>query len=351
MSEFEAIGEAVTGGMIGRAVEPKAGEPGDDGHTYEKNCLNCGTLLAGEFCHACGQHAHIHRTLTAFFHDLLHGVLHFEGKIWRTLPLLAWKPGELTRRYAEGERARFVSPMALFLFTVFIMFAVASLGSGPSANPAARQEAAEDLSKDIAKKEAEVSQLRADRDVVAREGRPTAELDATIKENVQEIAVARGIRSGIVRGDPQFDASEELPSWLFVPVDKASKNPELLFYKIKTNAYKFSWALIPISVPFLWLLFPFSRRFRLYDHTVFVTYSLSFMSLLVIAAALLNAAGLTSLASLLFLVPPFHMYRQLKDTYSLSRSGALWRTSLLLIFAAMALALFGSALLGFGLFD
>ena len=41
--------------MLGRAVEPKAGEVGADGHTHERNCLNCGTLLAGEFCHACGQ--------------------------------------------------------------------------------------------------------------------------------------------------------------------------------------------------------------------------------------------------------------------------------------------------------
>ena len=55
-------------------------------------------------------------------------------------------------------------------------------------------------------------------------------------------------------------------------------------YKLKTNAYKFSWLLIPLSVPFVWLLFPFSRRFRLYDHTVFVTYSLCFMSLLVVPA-------------------------------------------------------------------
>ena len=39
----------------------------------------------------CGQAAHIHKTLGAFFNDLLHGVFHFEGKIWRTLPLLAWQ--------------------------------------------------------------------------------------------------------------------------------------------------------------------------------------------------------------------------------------------------------------------
>ena len=51
-------------------------------------------------------------------------MFHFEGKIWRTLPMLAFQPGELTRRYIAGERARFVSPLALFLFSVFLMFAV-----------------------------------------------------------------------------------------------------------------------------------------------------------------------------------------------------------------------------------
>jgi hypothetical protein len=59
-------------------------------------------------------------------HDILHGVFHFEGKMWRTLPELFFHPGRLTRRYIDGERAKFVSPMALYLFTVFLMFAVFS---------------------------------------------------------------------------------------------------------------------------------------------------------------------------------------------------------------------------------
>jgi hypothetical protein len=88
---------------------------------------NCGTPLVGLHCHQCGQGDHVHRTLAAFFHDLLHGVFHFEGKTWRTLPMLAWRPGELTRRYIAGERVRFVSPMALFLFCVFVTFALFEL--------------------------------------------------------------------------------------------------------------------------------------------------------------------------------------------------------------------------------
>uniref|UniRef100_UPI0013D512C6 DUF3667 domain-containing protein n=1 Tax=Enterobacter hormaechei TaxID=158836 RepID=UPI0013D512C6 len=66
--------------------------------------------LVGSHCHNCGQAGHVHRSLSAIGHDILRGVFHFEGKLWRTLPMLAWRPGELTRRYIDGERARFVSP-------------------------------------------------------------------------------------------------------------------------------------------------------------------------------------------------------------------------------------------------
>ena len=109
--------------------------------------------------------------------------------------------------------------------------------------------------------------------------------------------------------------------------------------------------LIPLSVPFLWLMFPFSRRFRLYDHTVFVTYSLSFMTLLVVAAVLIGLAGLPAVAGFAMLIPPFHIYRQLKGTYGLSPGGALLRTFLLIAFATLALGLFLLMLFGLGLFD
>jgi len=133
-------------------------------------------------------------------------------------------------------------------------------------------------------------------------------------------------------------------------VGRAKANPELLFYKLKTNAYKFSWALIPISVPFVWLLFPFSRRFKLYDHTVFVTYSLCFMMLLLSAATLIGLVSNT-IASLAWFVPPIHMYRQLRGTYGVGKWGALWRTSALTIFAFIAIGLFASLLVTLGAFE
>ena len=347
MGEFEALGDAVTGGVLGRAVEPKAGE--GDGHTHEGNCLNCGAPLAGPFCHECGQHSHVHRTLGAFFHDFLHGVLHFEGKIWRTIPLLAWKPGELTRRYIDGQRASFVSPIALFLFTVFLTFAVMGLTGNMFGKAPAKASA--DVAEELKTDQQKIAALEQQRAAAVKSGGSTATIDEQLTDLKTEVAALQMVKGQKVQVQSlHIDGGEGVPDWLREAADKAAKNPELLFFKLKTNAYKFSWALIPISVPFVWLLFPFRRRFRLYDHTVFVTYSLSFMMLLLVAGTLIGTVS-TSVASLAWFIPPVHMYRQLRATYGVTAFGAVWRTFALTIFAFIAIGLFVSLMVTVGAFD
>jgi hypothetical protein len=352
MGNLEAFGDAITGSVLGRAVEPKAGEAAD-GHTHETHCLNCGALLSGAYCHDCGQHAHVHRTLSAFFHDFAHGVLHFEGKIWRTLPMLALHPGELTRRYIDGQRARFVSPIALFLFCVFLMFAVMGLTGSMFGHTSAK--AANDIAKDLGKDQLKLEILQKERADLAKAGAPTANIDEKIAGVRDEMAALNSIKNSSLPSELptqtlQFGNKGGLPDWLVGAVSKAKQNPELVFFKIKTNAYKFSWALIPISVPFVWLLFPFSRRFRLYDHTIFVTYSLSFMMLLLVGGTLVGLVS-SSLASLAWFVPPVHMYRQLRGTYAVGKWGATWRTFALTIFAFIAISLFVSLLVAIGAFE
>ena len=340
VSGIEGVGEAVTGGILARTVEPGAGDQGDE---PRGNCLNCGAEPAGPYCHRCGQKGQVHRTLGAFWHDLLHGVLHFEGKIWRTLPLLAWKPGELTRRYIAGERANFVSPIALFLFSVFLMFAVFSI-SGASMIGIDAPEASRDVETELTRNREALARLEAQRRTARRE--QAAALDrriAAARRRTQELETARSV----MRGEPVIGANIGT-GWarLDEGIRKANENPALLFYKVQTNAYKFSWALIPISVPFLWLLFlhrgRYRRTYRAYDHVVFVTYSIAFMSLWMIAFFLLRMIGLGGgLLNVMFiLVPPVHIYRQLRGAYGLSRFSALWRSGALLVFAGVAMTLF-----------
>ncbi|HWT11690.1 MAG TPA: DUF3667 domain-containing protein [Allosphingosinicella sp.] len=351
VSGIEGVGEAVTGGMLARAVEPSAGE---DNHAQGGNCLNCGVELAGDYCHRCGQKALVHRTIGAWWHDFLHSVLHLDGKFWRTLPLLAWRPGELTRRYVEGERARFISPLALFLFSVFLMFAVFSFSGSAMFGVDDPMAASRDIAAEVGTLQEEAAQLEAQRRQRAAAGAGTAALDSRLAELRQEIEQIEAAR-GVVSRRPMF--STNLPprwDWVERGMRKANENPALLFYKIQTNAYKFSWALIPISVPFLWLLFLHRARYRrayhAYDHLVFVTYSIAFMSLALITFWLLRSIGLGGglIEIPMVLVPPVHVYRQLKGAYRLSRFSAAWRTVVLLVFASVSLMLFLLLLLAIG---
>lgn len=127
-------------------------------------------------------------------------------------------------------------------------------------------------------------------------------------------------------------------------------NPSLLVYKLKTNGYKFSWALVPTSVPFLWLLFFWRRDIHLYDHAIFTTYSISFMLLLLILLSVAATAGVHSdiWETALVFVPPLHMYKQLRGAYGLSRFGAVLRLFFLLIVITLVLTLFSALLLLIG---
>src|SRR5690242_17278647 len=250
---FEAAGDIATGAFMGRSVEPRAGEHvhGADGHGA---CLNCGATLIGEFCHECGQNGHVHKTLASIGHDLLHGVFHFEGKIWRTLPMLVVRPGELTRRYIAGERAKFVSPLALYLFAVFLMFAVihsvAGEFDGEGLTSTNRAAAVEKLDTQIGKAKGALAKAQA-----AQTGAKTAAKRADAADDVKALTMtisgletaSEGLKSDAV--DKAVTIADIKTGW--APLDhgiaKANANPGLAIYKLQMSAYKYSWVLIPIS--------------------------------------------------------------------------------------------------------
>jgi hypothetical protein len=382
----EAAADIITGGVIASAIEPHAGTAHGQGE--HGKCRNCGTALAGAFCSACGQPAHLHRSLSSLGHDILHGVFHFEGKVWRTIPELLFHPGRLTRRYIDGERAKFVSPMALYLFTVFLMFAVFSLTSSSwlsipegaaQLSPATQwksnitdqmeeidekletvqerlTEEAESLSDvERMKLESEIADLKASRYVmdamVKGEWGKIAELekeqDARKQAEVAgaQAAQAKNSQTSFKTKWPKLDAR------LNSVVQDFNESPKLLAYKLKTAGYKYSWALIPLSVPFMWILFFWRRDIHLYDHAVFVTYSLCFMMLFAILLSISATAGLSSAiwGTALAFIPPIHLYKQLRGAYGLSRFGAVLRLFMLSILISIVLALFSILLVMLGL--
>ena len=278
-----------------------------DGHTQEVACLNCGAALVGPHCHQCGQHAHVHRSIAAVGHDLLHGVLHWEGSFWHTLPLLAWQPGKLTRRYIEGERKKFVSPLTLFLFAIFMMFVIFGFIGGPFGDVGG-PEGQEQYAAQAAAFDAQIKENAETLKTLPPGDPGRAKL---VDQMHSEMSGRNGL--AVIQGEPMpypkvlgsedaegaegFTADTGSP-WLDGAIaavaHKVETNPGLIAYKMKSNGYKFAWLLIPLSLPFVWLVTIGSNGARFYDHAVFTTYSLSFMVLLFVVLSLLGKIGVGS---------------------------------------------------------
>ena len=97
----------------------------------QQHCANCGALLAGPYCAACGQrHQPDVRSFWHFASEALENITHADSRLWRTLwPLIA-KPGFLTREFFDGHRARYLPPFRLYLVISLLFFVIAAAAPG-----------------------------------------------------------------------------------------------------------------------------------------------------------------------------------------------------------------------------
>jgi hypothetical protein len=90
------------------------------------DCLNCGAALHGSFCSACGQRSvPPDPSVAEVAGDAWHELSGYDGRIAATIRGLL-RPGYLTREYVAGRRARYLSPVRLYLIVSVIYFVVAS---------------------------------------------------------------------------------------------------------------------------------------------------------------------------------------------------------------------------------
>ena len=376
--DFPEVGALVSAGLAAKEIDAlsvpdRHGAETDSHH----NCLNCGAAVSASYCGNCGQAAHLHRSLWHLSEEFLHGVLHFDAKGIRTAPLLAFRPGLLTRRYIDGQRTRYVSPMAMFLFCIFLMYFVFSIAAESDSHKVnvkvedaraakvdiakAQQEADEDIAKATTKLE-QLKKAGADLSEAQEELAEAkfAKKMATASGALATAAIDLSSRSAAEAAPGQAPSATNAPgdtwqerlaakakahvgdSGIKGKLYRALANPDLALYKLKSTAYKFSFMLIPISLPFLWLIFFWKRGVTMYDHGVFSLYSLSFMALLFTAATLMAMMGVSSgvVAMCIIFVPPVHMFVQLRGTYGLGLFAATWRTIALLCICGTAFVLF-----------
>lgn len=89
----------------------------------EKDCLNCGTVVYGRYCHICGQENVVPKEtfwhmVTHFFND----ITHFDGSFFVTAKDLLFKPGFLSKEYMAGRRVKYLHPVRMYVFTSAVFF-------------------------------------------------------------------------------------------------------------------------------------------------------------------------------------------------------------------------------------
>ncbi|MCW8878229.1 MAG: DUF3667 domain-containing protein [Kangiellaceae bacterium] len=95
---------------------------GSDSEASDSRCANCGTGLAGPYCHNCGQSA---KSMIKVFRELMkeltEDVLGYDSRIKHTIWPLIFKPGQITLDYIRDKRFHYVLPLRLYLITSLVL--------------------------------------------------------------------------------------------------------------------------------------------------------------------------------------------------------------------------------------
>jgi hypothetical protein len=93
-------------------------------------CANCGGRASDAFCPACGQNTRERLpTFPQFMREATGRYIAYDGKYWKTLAALLFRPGFLTREYLAGRRQRYIGPARLFLVSSLVLFATLRLAT------------------------------------------------------------------------------------------------------------------------------------------------------------------------------------------------------------------------------
>lgn len=127
----EASGEAAASALARAAGD--AGDPARAASDAARHCHNCGATAGGNYCPQCGQEADLALpSAAAFLRDAAGRYVRFDGRMWRSLAALLFRPGFLTREYLAGRRRRYVRPARLFVVLSIVLFAVLRFTGGTS---------------------------------------------------------------------------------------------------------------------------------------------------------------------------------------------------------------------------
>jgi len=283
-------------------------------------CLNCGAPLVGRHCEQCGQAADVHvLSMREVGGDVAHTLLHLDSRVWRTIKLLARKPGELTREFIAGRHQQYLPPFRLYLAISLLFFALqALLPDSEKLNV----ETPQDVQKKAATSSGAVpGDLRKE---LEAEGVMTSRGDAKKVEGGTSLLSGEDCNIRILDGGGKTKFEQSMSA--ACRQMKADGGKRFAEHFIAT-APKLMFLFLPLMAAVA-LLFYWKPR-RLYaEHLVLFLHNHAFAFLLLSVTAILGAvadleftgSGLFGLAAfLLYCWLPFYVFRSMRVVYGEGR--------------------------------
>ncbi|MEL7111659.1 MAG: DUF3667 domain-containing protein [Pseudomonadota bacterium] len=249
--ELETAGTASAGGLTTRQKADLSGRP----------CQNCGTMVHGRFCPNCGQlAASFHRPIVDLIGETISDTFTFDGRLARTLPILLFRPGRLTRNYTAGKRARYVPPFRLFLLASLVfylaLFALVPPGQYINIDDETREEITQGIR------------------------------DGAIAEGIDDIPETA--REQLARNNINVDAPDAVRSDIENQVLAVLENPDQFSAQVENWLPRLSILMVPLTVFSLSILHIWRRKLFVYDHAI---HALHLHSWIYVTGAIMMTAG------------------------------------------------------------
>ena len=306
-----------------------------------EHCLNCSTPLSGQYCGHCGQRARsrlisIWELTKEAFGDLLE----LDSRLWRTLLPLALRPGQLTRDYLEGRRARFMPPFRTYLVLSIFFFLIAFFDPREELGIFFEPEAPAETSDTIEQPAANADDARENvMNELVEEGLITQE-----QADIANAAAASAQDSGGVSftfNDDELSSDsdcddvqdEDIPEWarsrltperLKVVCERVTADDGRNFVaRLLDNVPAALIILLPLMAFLLKVLYPLSKRYYV-EHLLFVVHFHAFMFLILTLQIIFGRfmalvrlpdafAAITGIAISIYI--PVYLYKAMRRVY------------------------------------
>jgi hypothetical protein len=326
-------------------------------HTPEPGalCANCGAALHGHYCHDCGQSSDgRHRSILHLVWEALEATFELDGRLWRTLPALFFRPGKLARDYIDGRLARHVPPFRTFLVALLLFIFAAEHATHEMTVANAREKAVHEAVMATPQgRAAEVTRLRAEaakdrdeslgeaandraeglRDADEKPDRVAATYARETGRAQTRYAAALAHADAVARGEPDKPAinlnivgSKGAESRWKAGLKKAIDNPDYYWSVLFEWGHRLAILLLPIVGLSLALVYRKRKEVFVYDHLLVAMNLLSFTFLTNAAGLMLPFSWMGWWFGLVALWTPVNLFQTLRGAYGSSILGAILKT-------------------------